>query len=222
MNWSEIENDLSKIYEKYELLESFEKDNKYLKSSFEKIERMWLDNYNQIESINIIMISEAPLFGEKENYIYNKNTKPNSFFWFNDIEFLPNYEKPDTLPKTIYDKKEMMINQFIKSGLIIFDIFPFALNKKNTKINYQKMPKKLYNDLLDFTKESYLKPKLQLCLDKTHNNPHFVYRYKRLYSKTGNYLEKVLKEMKRDDFKLDSIHGTNMSLDTKKLYNLSH
>lgn len=222
MTWSDIEFDLKRIYQKYNLLHIYDNDKKYLEDSFHKIESMWMTEYNKLNSINIILISESPLFGKEENYIYNTNTPPSSFFRFNDIKFLPNFVQFKQTPNTNEEKKEIMINQFIKSGVIVLDIFPFPLNKKDTIINYQNMSKKFYNDILDYTKDSYLIPKLKLCLDKTHNNSYFLYRYKRLYDKTDNHLENVLKEIGRDNYKIDTIHSNNIPIDRNKLYALFH
>lgn len=221
MNWINIESNLKSLYQKYHLMNGFQSDRDYLKSSFEKIETMWLDTYNQIDTINIIMISESPLFGKNETYIYNKNTKPTSFFRFNDMKYLPNYEEV-TQPISIYETKEIMINQFIKSGFITLDIFPFPLNEKDTTINYRNMSKKLYSDILNFTKESYLKPKLGLILKKTNSNSYFLYRYKRLYDKTDSHLEMVLKEIGSNNYNVDTIHSNNIPIDREKLYNLFH
>ena len=221
MNWNNIELDLQKLYQKYNLMDGYESDKKYLKSSYERIETLWLEVFNQIDNINIVMISESPLFGENETYIYNKNTQPTSFFRFNDMKYLPNYEEV-IKPKSTYDTKEIMIQQFIKSGFITLDIFPFPLNEKDTTINYRKMSKKLYSDILNFTKESYLKPKLELLLKKTNPNSYFLYRYKRLYDKTDSHLERVLEEIGSNNYKVDTIHSKNIPIDREKLYSLFH
>lgn len=221
MNWNNIESDLKSLYQKYNLMDGFEADKIYLKSSYEKIEKLWLEIYNKIDSINIIIVSESPLFGENETYIYNKNTPPTSFFRFNDLRYLPNY-KEIPKPKSSYETKEIMIDQFIESGLITLDIFPFPFNEKDTSINYRKMSKKLYTDILDFTKESYLKPKLELLLKKTNSNSYFLYRYKRLYNKTDSHLEKILVDMRSNNYKIDTIHSKNIPIDREKLYKLFH
>ena len=221
MNWKNIEKDLLKLYNKHNLMASYESDRDYLKKSYIKIEAMWLEIFNQINDIKIVMISESPLFGENEVYIYNKNTKPTSFFRFNDMKYLPNYEEVNK-PKTTYETKEVMIKQFIKSGFITLDIFPFPLNEKDTSINYRKMTKALYMDILEFTKESFLKPKLEMILSKTNKDSYFLYRYKRLYEKTDNHLEKVLEEIGSPNYKVDTIHSKNIPIDREKLYNLFH
>ena len=51
MNWNNIESDLKSLYQKYNLMDGFEADKIYLKSSYEKIEKLWLEIYNKIDSI---------------------------------------------------------------------------------------------------------------------------------------------------------------------------
>ena len=65
-------------------------------------------------------------------------------------------------------------------------------------------------------------PKLELCLKKSSEHTHFVYRYKRLFKKTGNHFENILKQILSEEikYKIDTINGTNMSLDRNKLKRL--
>ena len=62
-------------------------------------------------------------------------------------------------------------------------------------------------------------PKLKLCLAKSNEHTHYVYRYKRLFDKTENHFENVLNNISSKDikYKIDTINGTNMSLDRNKL-----
>jgi len=85
------------------------------------------------------------------------------------------------------------------------------------------MNTKLYKKLLEVSSEHYLIPKLKICLAKSNNeNIHFIYRYKRLFHKTGNFFEKVLKEISNQEvkYRINTIHGSNMSLDRNKLTKL--
>jgi hypothetical protein len=72
---------------------------------------------------------------------------------------------------------------------------------------------------LEITTKNYLIPKLELCLKKSNEYTHFLYRYKRLFKKTGNHFENILKQIapKEIKYKIDTINGTNMSLDRSKL-----
>ncbi|HIP26323.1 MAG TPA: hypothetical protein EYG80_01545 [Flavobacteriaceae bacterium] len=82
------------------------------------------------------------------------------------------------------------------------------------------MSKKLYHQLLKITTENYLIPKLKLCLDKSNEHTHYVYRYKRLFEKTENHFEEVLNQMSSQKYKIDTINSSNMSLNRSKLKRL--
>ena len=69
--------------------------------------------------------------------------------------------------------------------------------------------------------ENYLLPKLNKCFSKSTEDIRFVYRYKRLYEKTGSYFDSVLDNMHSEKiYKTDTINGDNMSLDRNKLKKL--
>ena len=217
IKWQPISDALHDIYKEQNIINHFKKDESYLHSAFNFTEKLWEEQLDKIDKLNTILISEAPLFGSEQKYIYNINTKPSSFFTFKDLQAFPTYHEITTKPKQHTEKKKLMLEHFIKNGFLIFDIFPFALNEKITAINYQKrMSKKLYTTLLNKTLESYLKPKLQLCLKKTHDKSKYLYRYKRLFNDTQNHFEKVLKLMDTN-YNIDTVHGTNIPLNRKKL-----
>ncbi len=219
IKWQPISSTLYDIYRENRILDSFEQDEIYLKNAFEFTEKLWKEQFDKIEKINTILISEAPLFGDKQNYIYNINTSSSSFFHFNDLQAFPSYYEILNVPKDSTKKKKLMLEHFIKNGFLIFDIFPFALNHNITSINYRSMNSQLYVKLLNKTLNTYLKPKLEFCLEKIHDKSMFLYRYQRLFNKTGNHFENILNNM-NIDYSIDTINGTNMSLDRKKLQEL--
>ena len=63
-------------------------------------------------------------------------------------------------------------------------------------------------------------PKLKLCLEKSNQDTHFIYRYKRLFEKTEYHFEKILNKISSGTYKIDTINGTNMSSDRSKLKRL--
>jgi len=220
--WLAISDALKKVYEEENILKNFKEDETYLKHAFEMTEKLWEDEFSKIDKLKVIMIAEAPLFGDKETYIYNQNTPASTFFHFKDLEAFLDEGKSIQKPKTVQEQKTTMFEYFHKNGFIVLNLFAFALNENHTKINYQKMSKKLYYKLLKITTENYLVPKLKLCLEKSDENTHFIYRYKRLFDKTENHFEQVLNQVssKGTCFKIDTINGTNMSLDRSKLRRL--
>jgi len=220
IKWQTISNSLKKIYKEQNIIEYFEEDEKYLKNAFEITEKLWEEQFKKINTLKIIMISESPLFGDMQRYIYNPNTPTSVFFHFKDLEAFLNDGQTIKRPKSIQKQKDIMFEYFFKNGFITLDIFPFALNPNHTKINYRKISKKLYHELLKITTENYLIPKLKLCLNKSNEHTHYVYRYKRLFDKTENHFEKVLNKISSKEYKIDTINGTNMSLDRVKLRRL--
>ena len=222
MNWQKISQSLEQTYKNQNLLPHYNNDESYLRKAFEFTESLWQRQLNQIDKLEVIMISEAPLFGKNQKYIYNKNSPPSSFFYYQDIEALPTVKNLPEKPTSIIEQKTIMLKEFVNNGLLILDIFPFAFNEKDTSLNYRKMSNKIYTQLLEQTKDCYLIPKLKLCLNKVNKNTHFIYRYKKLFDKTGNHFEKVLTSVISNStvYNIDSINGTNMSLDRKKLETL--
>lgn len=220
IQWKPISNSLKEVYEEQNITEHFEEDESYLKNAFEITEKLWEKQFSKIDTLKIIMLSESPLFGDIQRYIYNPNTPASVFFYFKDLEAFLEDGQTITRPQTIQEQKNMMYEYFYKSGFIILDIFPFALNPKHTKIHYREMSKKLYHQLLKITTENYLIPKLKLCLDKSNEHTHYLYRYQRLFNKTENHFEIILNQVSPKKYKIDTINGTNMSLDRDKLKRL--
>lgn len=159
------------------------------------------------------MISEAPLFGESRNYFYNLNSKFSSFFYFKNIEaFNISYTKED------YNNKEFVLNILNENGFIILDLFPYALNKVDTQINYNSLKSKQYQKLFQIVVQSYLDKKLSLIKGKSFKDTIFIYRYKRLKEKLSGILESELVNLnliEKGEI-LDTLNN-NMSLDKDKL-----
>ncbi len=220
IKWKPISKLLKEVYKEQNIIEYFEEDESYLKNAFEITEKLWEEQFNKIDKLKIIMISESPLFGDIQRYIYNPNTPTSVFFHFKDLEAFLEDDQTIKRPKTTQEQKNMMYEYFYKNGFITLDIFPFSLNPNHTKIHYRKMSKKLYYQLLKITTENYLIPKLKLCLDKSNEHTHYVYRYKRLFKKTENHFEEILNQISSKKYKIDSINSTNMSLDRNKLKRL--
>lgn len=215
-----ILNSLKKVYEEENIIQYFKQDESYLKNAFEITEKLWEEQFNKIEKLKIIMISESPLFGDIQRYIYNPNSPTSAFFHFKDLEAFLDDGQIIKKPDIVQEQKKMMYEYFVKHGFIALDIFPFALNPSHTKIHYRKMPKVLYHQLLTMTTNDYLIPKLKLCLEKSNKQTHFVYRYQRLFDKTEDYFENILNQISLTKYKIDTINGTNISLDRDKLKRL--
>jgi hypothetical protein len=132
MNYTENKKILKSFYDQNGLSNNFEKDNLYLETAFKDITKIWLDNLNQIKTVNYLMIAEAPLWGQVEKYIYNPKTSNSHFFYRSDLG--------DILNKNIEDKQDF-IKICNEIGFLVVDISPFPLNPKETIINYGKLRK---------------------------------------------------------------------------------
>ncbi len=220
VNWQKISQLLKEVYVEKKLLDDYSKDESYLKNAFEKTECLWNEQLHQMSELKAIIISESPLFGKEQKYIYNTNTAPSSFFYYQDIEALPTVTTLPQKPKSIVDQKQIMLRELIRSGVLILDIFPFAFNKKNTSLHYRRMGAGIYRQLLKGTTENYLRPKLQLCLDKSNEDTLFIYRYKRLFDKKEGYFEEVSSNIGKGKYKVETINGKNMPMNREKLREL--
>lgn len=212
MNWVDIEKGLIIIYQKLNL-DLKENELNYLKEAFTFTEKLWIEQFNKIEKINFVMISEAPLFGKEQKYFYNPNSKFSSFFYFKNIEaFNVTYSKEN------YNNKIFVLEHLNKKGFLILDLYPLALNKHDTQINFNSVTSKEYKTIFDELKKVYLIEKLKLIKSKITSETTFFYRYKRLKKKLGGILEKELIDMNliEKDSDLDCINN-NMSIDKEKL-----
>ncbi len=222
IDWQPISKSLKKIYKEQNLSKDFKNDEKYLKEAFLFTESLWWQQFYQMDKLNIIMVSESPFFGDSKTYIYNENTPPSVFFYFKDLEAFTKEGENISKPKITIEQKNMMYKYFKQNGFITLDLFPFALNPNHTKLHYRNISKSLYQNLLEETKDNYLIPKLNRCLEKCDKNSHFVYRYKRLFDKTENHFEKILLNITNTKYKIDTVNGKGMHLDRDKLQSLLH
>lgn len=188
---------LENIYKKYGLELSSE-ELEYLRTAFDGIINLWLEQIDKIDTIHAILIAEAPLWNSDgtNSYFYNANSKFTQFFYKSDLEFV--LQRLDQKKIAIVDKADF-INICNEIGLVLLDVSPFPLNGNDTQLNYGKTNKgkslkissKLYKQLIEDTLESYFLPKLNHISPKcTSNTCTILYRYKRV----ENQFHPLLKE----------------------------
>ena len=187
MNWNNLSLILKQYYLDKGLFERFTNDEKYLSESFIEIDKLWLKNYNSIDKINYVMISEAPLWGIEEKYIYNPEIYNSQYFYRSDLEYVLNI----TIPNKVDFLKEL-----IAIGFICCDISPFALNQEDTVINYKMISKVDYKRLLIETFPIYFSERLKLIKIKTSNSVKFFYRYSRVRKAFNDLISKIIIENK--------------------------
>jgi len=106
IQWQPISNSLKEIYQEQNILHHFEEDEIYLKNAFEVTEKLWDEQFNKIDKLKIIMISESPLFGDIQRYIYNPNTPTSVFFHFKDLEAFLEDGQTIKKPKLVEEQKK--------------------------------------------------------------------------------------------------------------------
>lgn len=178
----------------------------YLKKSFIEIERMWQNALSEVEEPRFILLGEAPLYGKSGSYIYSENTPPTSFIRPSDF--------PDFDPKKQGNKKETLLELMRNSGIIVIDLFPYALNETDTTtLNYQAIQNNpYYSDLIDKTFTSFTKNKFEMVRSKNPNVSVLV-RYKRIMKHITPLLEEMGFQSGTNASQHTCIGSTNMGID---------
>lgn len=192
MNYNDNKEILRELYTQKGLIAYFEKDSQYLEGAFNKITEIWFANLAQIKEVKYLMIAEAPLWGNKESYIYNPDTPFTQFFYKSDLESVLN-------GVTINDKAD-----FIKTcndiGLLVIDISPFALNLEDTIINYRRksasnpygITKREYKQLINGSLPFFFECKIQAIAPKVSNEIKVFFRYGRVKKAFQNIISDTL------------------------------
>ena len=183
MNYSDNKIFLKIFYEQNGISNKFDKDSIYLEKAFKDINKIWLDNLNQIKVVNYLMIAEAPLWGKVEKYIYNPEINNSQFFYRSDLG--------DILNKHIADKKEF-IKVCNEIGLLVVDISPFPLNPSDTVINYRSLTTTQYRQLVSLTIPTFFEKKIKAIAEKKSDNIKTFFRYARVKNNFEDLISKVL------------------------------
>lgn len=183
MNYTDNKKILKSFYDQNGLTANFEKDNKYLETAFKDITKIWLDNLNQIKTVNYLMIAEAPLWGQVKKYIYNPEINNSQFFYRSDLG--------DILNRNIIDKAEF-IKICNEIGLLVVDISPFPLNPKDTAINYRDINANQYRQLVSLTIPTFFDLKIKAIKAKQSKNIKTFFRYSRVKNNFQDLISKVL------------------------------
>jgi hypothetical protein len=179
MNYSTNRTFIQKLYTDLGLSNQFRADDAYLSKAFADIDKLWHANFGKVKEVKYIMIAEAPLWGDDGNYIYNPLTKFSQFFYKSDLEYVLNIQIKD---------KQGFLDVCNSIGLVVVDISPFALNSKNTSINYSKnenLSKKLstaqYQQLVAASIHTYFDLKIQaIAQKKSKEGVKVFFRYARV------------------------------------------
>ena len=160
-----------------------------LYKDYQLIERAWFSNFeNNLDTIKLILISEAPQ--SFDNFIYNKHKddKDSAFLRINDLKECLKRSNEEFLEFENIGKIKLMG----KLGIVVLDIFPFPFSPTH-KFNYKNQdhqtkriiikPSRKHEELLrelHFKSRSwYLSEKIDKINTKISSNVVYAYRYKR-------------------------------------------
>ncbi len=171
LNWSKLAEILGRFYEAHGQGAHFNKDERYLREAFIAIESLWMDQLKAITSVRFVMLSEAPLWGDREQYVYNPESRFSQFFFKSDLECL--------LQRKVQSKRNF-IDELNNIGFLILDVSPFAFNCDNTVIDYKRMSKAQYRELLKAALDLHFGRKLELIVQNSVSPVRWFYRYRRV------------------------------------------
>jgi hypothetical protein len=183
MNYADNKKVLKTFYEQNGLVSKFDNDSIYLENAFNSINKIWQDNLDQIETVNYLMIAEAPLWGQVKKYIYNPDINNSQFFYRSDLG--------DILNKFIADKRDF-IKVCNEIGLLVVDISPFPLNTKDTSISYRDLTTNQYRQLVSLTIPTYFEEKIKAVMGKKSADIKTFFRYARVQNTFQDLISKVL------------------------------
>jgi hypothetical protein len=156
----------------------------YLRDSFYNIEMMWQAALNEIADPKFIILGEAPLYGETGSYIYSKKAQPTSFLRPTDF--------PHFKPQENENNKSNLLSLMRDAGIIVIDLFPYALNEHSTPtLNYKIAQKtSFYSVLARKSFENFTKNKIQEVRSRGKNVSILV-RYKRIMNCIHPFMEEL-------------------------------
>jgi hypothetical protein len=183
MSWRKYKKALVEFYTENGLSQSLNSDEEYLHKAYIGISKLWEENADTIESVNYVMIAEAPLWGANKSYIYNLKSANTQFFYRSDLEYILN--RP-------LSNKSQFLGALANAGFLVIDISPFAFNNADTSINYRTISTKQYKSLLYRTLPGYFLDRMSFVDAKLSNRNCFFFRYSRVRESFGNLIEQML------------------------------
>jgi hypothetical protein len=182
---------LMELYRKHYRLDRFVVDEQYLKDSRRKIDFLWNCNLRRVPKVKLIILSEAPMWGDKQTYFYNPRVQHSQFMYYSDLEGIIN--------NTISSKKEL-ISGLNSLGAIFLDFSPFPLNPSKTALSYRKgkdsrsvqISNSDYKYILEGTYDEFLMPKLKRISMVSEGTDISKIKFCYRYSRVKKNLQKIL------------------------------
>jgi hypothetical protein len=145
---------------------------KYLVSEYLEIENIWTKFFNSLETINLVIVAEAPL--NSNQYIFNKASKNTPFLYKSTLEKCIRAYK-NYIPEAETTKIDLMRDL----GIIIIEAYPYSLDPKKHKNNFSNLDLESRRVLLKESCSWHLDKKLETIKGKTTAETIFGYRYDR-------------------------------------------
>lgn len=170
------------------------RDTDYIWRAFHQIETYWFEEFRRFKTIRVVLLSEAPFFGDSESYFYNPSCGATRFFGYKDYtqsfcEWGPELRASSHAP--VPEKKAELLAAMREVGVIVLDIFPFALNPK-TNCTYENLSPGEYTGLFAVTAPLYFRFKLKHVADKMAVGGKLVFRYRRVQDSAEALVEQEL------------------------------
>jgi len=187
---------LQNLYQKYGCSEYFNSDFKYLSESIAQIEHLWEDSINKLTNVKLIILAEAPMWGDKERFFYNPEVGHSQFFYYSDLS---------GINQNVISSKKELIREFNNLGIVIIDFSPFPFNPEKTKLSYKSdkkgISKKIsdqdYKKILIETSNEHFIRKLQIVKRKSGKEDmskiNFCFRYERVRKNTQSLILPIIK-----------------------------
>jgi hypothetical protein len=180
-----------------------EKDGDYLLRAYENVEQLWSAQFHSFERVHLVLLSEAPLFGEqKQSYIYNPEAGATAFLNYNDYTKAFGGYGP-SLPVTgpVIVRKTALLNALREIGVLVLDLFPFALNDKTSK-RYDALSASDRTELFEATCPAFFRLKLSWILRKATPHTLFAFRYERVRNACEGLVRTELAHLKINSTRL--------------------
>lgn len=221
--WSELQGVLYEHYIEGGRTDRFEQDAKYLADAYRSVEEYWRLALTEAPEVRLLILAEAPLYGESCAYFYNPAAGATSFFNYKDAEVIVGrIEESSHLRNGVRPRKQQMIKRLTAAGVVILDLFPFSLKEKLTALDYPSLAKsQAYIRLFSRTVDLHFIPKMrQLTLTKARPAT-VVFRYARLRDSLQGEVSRTLvaEGVIAGNDRIESIH-MKRQLDRDKLIEL--
>lgn len=223
LKWVPFHNVLAGVYRELGIEAKLEANSSYLEKAYRFTEPLWASQLDRAPQVRLVLLSEAPLFGDKQSYIYNPESPLTRFFFFAHFQkaFGVFCQIPQDLA-TGRAKKSVMLDELPRLGVIVLDVFRYALNPNHTAIAFGTVRKKspeFCGRLFRECAPHYLRPKLDAISGKSATRIRFAYRYAPLRDCLDHNIRGplVASGLLGPGARIDSVHKQGGGLDADRL-----